>query len=148
MHEIKKLYMIGFKSWHLKSLKLRPEDGELDLDRLGKKYEIVGPAYTCIDRKKILFCAGIIILWRGVGESWSLCDVEVKNYPREVLFYQKECLFKEIEANKLHRIQAHCLTTWRSGYRFLERLGFEREGLVRKYDSEGRDYYLYSLIKE
>ena len=148
MREIRKLYMIDFKSWHLKKLKLRPEDGHPNINTIGKIYEEAGSSYTCIDRKKILFCAGIIILWPGVGEAWSFCDVIVRKYPREVFYYQQEFLIHEIENNNLHRVQAHCLTTWITAYKFLERLGFKREGLVRKYDSERRDYYIYSLIEE
>ena len=148
MDKLKKLGMVKFRPWHLKMLTLRPEDGEPDLDSLGDIFFGGGPAYTCVNKTDILFCAGIVLIMPGVGEAWSFCDIAVRKHPRDVLHYQKKYLLKEMEIRKLHRVQAHCLTSWKTAYRFLERIGFQCEGLIRKYDPEGRDYYLYSLIKE
>jgi len=148
MDKMKELRVVLFRPWHFKALRLRPEEGDPDRDMLGEAFYHGGPAYSFADDKGILFCAGIVLMMKGVGEAWSFCDRAVSGYPREVLFYQKEQLTKEMTRQKLHRVQAHCLTSWRAAWRFLEHLGFQREGVVRKYDPEGRDYYLYSMIKE
>lgn len=51
---------------------------------------------------------------------------------------------------QLHRIEAACIPeNWKS-IRLLEKAGFEREGLLRKYlkiNGEWRDHVLYSLLE-
>jgi hypothetical protein len=148
MDSLKKYEIIKFEPWHLKMLTLRTEDGNPDLDYLGNIFFRGGPAYTCVNKENILFCAGIVLIMPGVGEAWSYCDVSVKKHPFDVLHYQKKYLLKEMDRLELHRVQAHCLTSWKTAYKYLEKIGFQREGLIRKYDPEGRNYYLYSLIKE
>jgi hypothetical protein len=46
------------------------------------------------------------------------------------------------------RIQAHALPTFPPAIRWLEMLGFSREGLLRKYSPSGHDMLLFSRIKE
>jgi [ribosomal protein S5]-alanine N-acetyltransferase len=53
------------------------------------------------------------------------------------------------EGLKLHRIEAACLPRNVASIRVLERNGFQREGLARKYlriDGEWQDHYLFGLL--
>ncbi|MCZ6618372.1 MAG: GNAT family protein [Gammaproteobacteria bacterium] len=55
------------------------------------------------------------------------------------------------EVLEMERIQAETLTVNAAAARVLEKLGFEREGLMRGYrvyKGERRDFYLYALLKE
>lgn len=45
-----------------------------------------------------------------------------------------------------HRVQATCNTKDEKYSRFLEMFGFEREGVLRHYNSLGEDFYMYSII--
>ncbi len=51
---------------------------------------------------------------------------------------------------ELHRLEAACLPTNTASMRLLERVGFKREGLARRYlriNGEWRDHVLYALLE-
>lgn len=155
MRKLKFLTIVPFETEHLKKLKLRPEEAymeQMDRDELARQLSQKGPAYSVFykdkSKDKLLVCAGIVILWPSVGEAWSFCDVEVRRFSREIYVYISSSLNELIKQYNLHRIQAHALTIWRSAYRFLERLGFEREGIMKRYGINGEDYYLYARVIE
>ncbi|MCX8996394.1 GNAT family N-acetyltransferase [Rhizobiaceae bacterium BDR2-2] len=55
------------------------------------------------------------------------------------------------EGLRLHRIEAACIPDNERSIRLLEKSGFEREGLLRKYlkiNGEWRDHLMFSLIAE
>ncbi len=145
MRSLKDLRMIPFEPRHLCSVVPRQED-QKPPEIMWSVLHKGGPAWTGMVDDRILFCAGILILWEGVAEAWSFCDEEASRYPREVLKYQVEYLNRMIKERKLHRVQAHVLSSWRSAYRFMERLGFKRECLMRKYGANSEDYYLYGRV--
>lgn len=45
------------------------------------------------------------------------------------------------------RIEAEVISDYVQGVRALEILGFKREGFMLKYNPEGRDCYMYALVK-
>lgn len=44
------------------------------------------------------------------------------------------------------RLQANCLANMKLFQRFAEGIGFEREGLMRKFGFNSEDYYRYSIV--
>ena len=153
MRSLKELRMIPFEPRHLHSIIPRYED-QKPPEVMWKVLHKGGPAWTgtvatgtgAPVQDRILFSAGLLLLWEGVAEVWSFCDEEASKYPREVIKYQGEYLELMIKEHKLHRVQAHVLASWRSAYRYMERLGFKRECLMRKYGPNGEDFYLYGRV--
>lgn len=101
----------------------------------GKTYEFLGVISGCI-------------VVPGTFEVSALIGKSARKYP--VGFFKQVQLslkFYEILV-KARRTQV----TIRKGFPFLlkwiEMLGFEREGLMRKFGPEGDDYYLYARVKE
>ena len=148
MDEIKKLEVVPFKKEHLSLLKVR--DFELyrmeHIQQFPEVYEH-SAGYSVFDNSKLIFCAGVIPYWKGVGEAWIVCDACVKHYIRELYFYTKLYLDRIVDRYKLHRVQSSVMVDYQPGHRFLERMGFRREGLMRQYDWQGKDYYLYARIR-
>lgn len=52
--------------------------------------------------------------------------------------------FKELY--KPIRVQANCLATFKTGVKFVEKLGFAKEGLLKKFGEKGDDYYRYAWV--
>ncbi|MTH53935.1 GNAT family N-acetyltransferase [Bacillus mangrovi] len=71
-----------------------------------------------------------------------------KGYMQEALYMMLSHAFQEMKAN---RIEAKVLPENSSSIRLLEKLQFQKEGLLRKYEKINKNYcdvLMYSLLKE
>lgn len=148
MNEIKSLEVVPFELEHLGLIELRSiENRRYEYMKKCRDTYLKGPAYSVFDGDSLVFCGGVVIQWDGVGECWLICNNTIKKYMREVCFYSDNYLERIIIDSHLHRVQATVPARWSKGLRFLERLGFYREGLLRKYSADKEDYYMYSRIR-
>lgn len=105
-----------------------------------------GPAYTLTNGVPVA-CSGILPLWKGVGEGWAVTSSLVEKYP--IIF--AKTIWREtvrlIKALDLDRIQTTVDAEHTVSQRWVERMGFVNEGLMKKYLG-GRDFFRYALIRE
>ena len=105
-----------------------------------------GIAFTILADDDVVACGGILPLWNRVGEAWVVTSPLVVNYP--VLFaktvYRK--LLAIIEMLNLERVQTTVDVGHEVSLNWVEWMGFEQEGLMKKYIG-GRDFYRYALIR-
>ncbi len=91
---------------------------------------------------------GFVEMWPGVARVWALFSGALLNtYPRVIALHTKRDL-KRQELSGLHRIEATCDAEHYSARAFLEWLGFEPEGLMRRYTLTGKDSYLYAKVRD
>jgi len=111
------------------------------------KLNVPGQAFTAIDEEGRIVCsAGIFDVWKGVGEAW-LVGSSILNERGIALTRILARRFKVIiKTKKYQRIQCVVHNEWTISQKFVELLGFENEGLMRKYGPEGWDYIRYALI--
>jgi hypothetical protein len=105
-----------------------------------------GPAYTLTNGIPIA-CGGILPLWKGVGEGWVVTSSLVEKYPitfAKTIWRETIRLIKSMD---LERIQTVVDAEHTVSQRWVERMGFESEGLMKKYLG-GRDFIRYALIRE
>lgn len=119
-----------------------------DIEEKAKEREESGTCMTGWVNDEIIGCAGIDIMWEGVGEAWLMLTPAVHKYLKDSwLCIQKG--FKElIEKNKLRRIQAHGRIGFDECHILFKHLGFKPEGIARKYTPDGVDCIMYALIRE
>lgn len=106
-----------------------------------------GPAFTAFNDGEIVACGGIMPFWKEVGEAWVITSPLVSQYP---LFFAKTVWRKLrdlIKSMNLERVQTMVDAENIISQRWVERMNFKNEGLMRKYLG-GRDYIRYALIKE
>ena len=144
--------LIPFKKEHLHEIDLRPFDEQVVMG-VPKAFDLIalqaqkGIAYTGVnDEGKIIAVGGVVILWEGVGSGWVLTSDLLLKYKTWTHRNIKQILDITIDTQKLHRIESIILKDHCVSQKWAERLGFESEGLLRKYDSNKSDYYLYSRI--
>lgn len=162
-------FLIPFRAFHINFVDLRPQDSKVffsvpmvDSTRALEMYEKSGRCWTAIveggtpstqhpPEKRgvpiILGMGGIIPVWRGVAIGWLLTACEIERFK---LFFHKtivKMLDRAIRELSLHRIDVSVLAEHKTSIKWLERLGFKNEGLMRKFDSMGNDYYRYALVK-
>lgn len=88
--------------------------------------------------------AGAFPLWPGVAFAWALVDQEVS--ARDMAFMTRR-LREWLDNCNYHRVQSSVRVEFEPGHRWVERLGFELEGLARKYGSDGSDHVLWARVK-
>jgi hypothetical protein len=106
-----------------------------------------GEAFTVEVDNEILYIGGMIPLFTGVAEIWSLTGEAVAIYP--VAFHRSVSKILDYwdTAYKLHRIQCKVVSEHKRSREWLKRLGFVEEGLMRKFDAKGNDYYMMARVK-
>ncbi len=113
-----------------------------------KAQALAGCAYTCIDDDgKIICIGGVTLMWKGVGAAWLLTS---PIFPRNKIWVHRiirDVVCEAIEVHKLHRVEALILEDHIVSQKWVNRLGFEEEGLLRKYDSSENNYYMFARIE-
>jgi len=143
--------VIAYEPKHAIEIKVRPHDEALKgSEEYAKWAEInaIGGAFSGRRKSdgKIMACAGIRVLWPGVGEAWAIFSDEVEKYPKEAYVLVAHFALQLIKDFGLKRLQAYCDTDNPLAVKYLENLGFKREGLLRKYARDGKDQFIYSII--
>jgi len=101
---------------------------------------IVG-GVTVANVRRGIVQAGTIGYW--IGQQFA-----GRGYMTSALNVLLPTLFGELN---LHRVEAACIPTNRASVRVLEKCGFAREGLARRYlciNGIWQDHYLYGLLDE
>ena len=121
-------------------------DGGGDLLRRAALAAEAGPAWTALVGGEPAACAGVAPLWPGVAEAWSFAGAAIG---REALAFHRAVARGLADAERdlrLHRVQAACRADHVRGRRWLALLGFEEEGLMRRYGPEGRCFVRFARV--
>jgi len=105
-----------------------------------------GIAFSGIVGDKVIMIGGVCVGNPKVGFGWVLTSDLAKEYK---VFFHKACLGVIDEGIKvfgLHRVETTIMEGHEVSRKWAERIGFEEEGLMRKYDMSGNNYYLYARI--
>lgn len=119
-------------------------------DWLGNIWEMKnrGYGYTIYHEEDVVAVAGVTRIVSGVAEIWTITGKLVEKYPKD---FHKMCLRiieEAFEIGGLHRLQCTAEVDYDRTIKWLERLGFEREGMLRNYTPDKRDMYIYSIVRE
>lgn len=109
-------------------------------------HEMAGPAFTIRNPEGVIvYLLGVHDMWEGVGELWGSTSPLTSMYP-DILRIGNE-LFGTLKEAYV-RLQAIIDPAFMSGVRLVEHLGFQKEGLLRKYGPRGEDNVMYALVRE
>lgn len=106
-----------------------------------------GMAVTGFNSGEIIACGGIVPLWKGVGEAWVVTSPLVKRYPFSFMKVVWKRLIIFMKIMELERVQTTVDAEHEVSLKWIERMGFVNEGLMKRYVN-GRDFYRYALIVE
>ena len=93
---------------------------------------------------EIAVCGGLHVLWPGTAECWVLFSPKFIHSHRVVMVVKNQ-LREWIEKDDLQRVQAIAANAVER--RFLEWLGMEYEGTMRKFGPDGVTKSLYAWVK-
>lgn len=102
--------------------------------------------YTIFYKETMLLIANVMPLMSGTAEISFLVDNAFVNAEKDVKKMLIVGFRKALYELPFRRLEAKVKDEFEIGRTFVERLGFEQEGVLRKYGPEN-DYIMYSLIK-
>ena len=126
---------------------------EPDLTFAGKDYKdtikkniSVSETVTVQANEEILAIAGLAMISARVGEAWSITGEPVQRH--KIVFAQASIVLFNYWINKhnLQRVQAVVQEDYAKSIKWLEWLGFEQEGLMKKFGVSGENFYRYARI--
>lgn len=137
-------------------MKIRKEQADCfdpnNWDKIYKMHawlELLTPMnYAMFHGQKLLLLASILPVAEKVGEISFLTDSylptsSLKVRRKAVLLFKKMLLELPFP-----RLQAKVSSLFEQGQAFVEKLGFEREGVLRRFGPSQIDYIMYGLLKE
>lgn len=98
------------------------------------------------DGAELLAVGGVVQNWRGRGMAWLLPGRRMTAAHWRAAIRRCRARLRELQAGGYWRIEATALASAPRRVAFLERLGFEREGLLRGYGPDGADHQLYARV--
>lgn len=103
-------------------------------------------AHTFTIDEKPVGIMGVTVLRAHIAELWAFLSDDVKKHP--VAFHKqcKELLDTYFVELNVPRFQCYVLSDFCVGNRWLQILGFQREGLLRKFGADGKDYIVWSKV--
>lgn len=139
------LQILPFQPEHLLGLEARSfEAREMALDdcplRRSADYQRRGLAYTVTKGGKIMFCVGLLLLWRGVAELWMVTTDLVQRSPLAFHRVMLQGLTVMMDNLGLWRLQTAVHSEHHLSQKWLRRMGFKYEGAMPAYGPDGATY--------
>lgn len=134
--------VIPFKPEHIAQINLQEQQRGAISHLEGSDYADVlrsGSAISVVSDDRMLASGGVFVRM-GIGTVWALFATDAGAH----FLALHHAALRIIEAQRLRRIEATTETHFAQGSRWLELLGFRREGTMRKYGPAGEDHYLYA----
>lgn len=106
-------------------------------------------SYTALWDGRVVGVGGASMMWKGVWEFWLILTKDSKRegaHSIVALEAIRKKIDEIIEENSIVRAQAVVRLDFPKGIKMLEALGFEREGLLRRYTPDGASVYRYARI--
>lgn len=144
-----KTYLTEFDIQDFDWITLAPDSWAKRSDRaMVEGYSKLGPAITLwTEDGTVIACAGVACgAWKGFGEYWLVPSVHVKHFPKAVFKTAVEFIEDTIDKLGLYRVQAVIMANNPAHVRWIEALGFEREGLMKKFGPMKEDKFLYARV--
>lgn len=106
-------------------------------------------AWTGINDQVVLGCCGIVPLWNGVGEAWTMLSLNARDSFGLTLHRAvKNQLYEIAKKKSLHRVHCHVLENFEAGHRWAKCLGFTYEGIMKWYGPNKETFARYGIIFE
>lgn len=117
-----------------------------DMGGIAQRKELAAYARTMEVDGDVAACYGITPLWNGVGMAWAFISDRAREHGPALSFSVAKGLFHMEHLAHFHRIEASVRCDFDVASSWLERLGFEYEGVGRRRDPDGSDHLLYARV--
>jgi|TARA_R100001530_G_scaffold25601_1_gene20640 hypothetical protein len=145
------MYLIPFKSDHAKIMMSQGTNAAqigMDPDHFDifNNLEFQDKSFTAVKDNSFICSGGIVPMWHGVFEGWVIGSNKIWDYPLLAARTIRKGLDKLYQEHEIVRLQTAVRSDFPKGIRFAKWLGFKEEGLMKKYDIEGKDFIRFARI--
>lgn len=102
-----------------------------------------GPAWTVGDGGRLLMCAGLIREFPGQLLAWAQLTAPIG----AAMVALTRAVRREHDAAEWHRLYTMVRVDFDAGHRWAAMLGFEREGVMRRWGPAAVDHAIYARIR-
>ena len=106
-----------------------------------------GPTWTVLVDEYPVAIFGFMFISPGTYEMWAEITDAIRGNGRPAIKQGREIIELAFENLEMHRLQATCRVVKGEYSRFLEVMGFQKEGLLRQAAPNREDLILYSRVK-
>lgn len=138
-----------FRIEHFDRMHIKPQTWASKRDRqMIEAYGASGPSLSLMDDDLVICCGGICCAaWKGFGEVWLVPSIYVDAYPKSVYAHTRKFIADAIDNLDLYRVQATIKEHDKTSIRWIEKLGFVREGLMMKFGPNQENQFMYARVK-
>jgi len=147
----KKVEIFEFHPDHLEVMDIREEEiqGVMTLPDSYERFLMMSKlsidAATFTYGNTMLFCSGYYQLWPGVLECWLVPSKQVEEHKFTFCRLLKNYINNIIKDKKCHRFQTTTPND-ETHHRWMEFIGFRKEGVMKQYTHTKQDYCMYARI--
>lgn len=105
-----------------------------------------GPSWTGRLDGRVIGCAGVSLSWRGRAHAWCVIGEAIPPRAWIAIHRAVRARLDQLPALDVWRLEAEAAFGFRPGIRWLEMLGFEREGLARGFGPGGQDFVRFARV--
>jgi hypothetical protein len=143
---LKAFEIVPYESWHLRELAKQPSQehlaGFLDGSEAPEQVAQQGSCWSALSFGRPIACGGYSDLWPGRAEVWATLTDGAKPHAIRLT----KAVRRSLDIHPAERIEATVLAAFEPGLRWIKMLGFEEEGLRKRYH-QGRDHVAFVLLK-
>lgn len=143
------LTWVPFQAGHVAVMNVKAQNFQtisraMDVMTMLENQAKYGHAITAILHGRPVACFGAVHIWKGVEEMWCFIEERGRKYPktltRAAIAYRD---FRVLSKN-LHRLQIIVRCNDLRAVRWGLAIGFEIEGLMKKYGPDEADFFMMS----
>ena len=147
IHKRKGVYYLPFVPDHFDHIDFDAKE----LNTISKAYDIksmlsqqaeLGTAVTAFKYSRPVAVFGIVFIWQGVGELWSIFDNQAREHPATMLRSGYDFTDIAMRYLHLHRLQITVRTDDDRAIRYAKALKFKTECVMQKFGPDKVDYLL------
>lgn len=142
--------VLPFNPGHLTVMEILPGEGITQLPNWQEHLAAVaeaGFAFSLVEDGRVVLCGGIIHGLPGVANCWLLPTAYINAYSHHAARAVARVLEDLMETHQLHRLESGCQDT-KLLSRWMEFLGFTREGIQRQAGINRTDLVMWGKVKE
>jgi len=140
------MHIEPFQPRHLESLVLQPAQAVFSRffdPEYGPSLQNAGPCFSALEGDEILACSGIVKQWDNRAIAWALISGNAGNQFVRI----HKAVKRFLDSTEFNRVEAYVDANFDAGHRWIQMLGFSREGYMREFMPDGHDAVLYARLK-